>query len=152
MFKSMGKIYTFLLFSLAWCAMAPAHAAPVKGVTAASPSEIKHAEGRPMTAIHQGREISGKVTEEDGTGLPGVSVLIEGTTDGTVTDNDGNFKIIAPSGESVLIFSFIGYVTQKVTVGTRSSVDIALVPDVTSLAEVVVTGYSTQKRATLTGA
>ncbi|MBT1698132.1 TonB-dependent receptor [Fulvivirgaceae bacterium PWU4] len=143
----MSKIYMFLLISLVWSSMAPAQAAPVWGITATAPSEIR----QPAEIRQQGREITGKVTEEGGSGLPGVSVLIEGTSDGTVTDNDGHFKIVVPSNESVLIFSFIGYVTQKVTVANLSVVDVSLVADVTNLGEVVVTGYSTQKRATLTG-
>ncbi|HEY9048646.1 MAG TPA: TonB-dependent receptor [Ohtaekwangia sp.] len=105
-----------------------------------------------LVAAHQGRDITGKVTDEDGSGLPGVSVLIEGTTIGTVTDADGKFAINIPSDESVLVFSFIGYTTQRVTVGALSTVDVSLVADVTKLNEVVVMGYGTQKKATLTGA
>ena len=113
MYNPMGKIYMFLLAALVWCSLAPVQAAP----------------GR----AEQGRQITGKVAEEDGNGLPGVSVLIQGTTEGTVTDNDGKFTITVPSGESILTFSFIGYVTQNVTVGNLSVVDVAMVPDVTSL-------------------
>jgi TonB-linked SusC/RagA family outer membrane protein len=139
MINPMGKIYKFLLVSLVWCALAPAQASPGGGI-------------RAFDAALQGRPITGKVAEEDGNGLPGVSVVIQGTTEGTVTDNDGKFTLTVPSSESVLIFSFLGYVTQKVTAGNLSAVDITLVPDVTSLSEVVVTGYSTQSRATVTGA
>src|SRR6186713_1840547 len=106
MFNPMGKIYIFLLAFLVWCVLAPAEAAP--GME------------------EQDRQITGKVAEEDGNGLPGVSVVIQGTTAGTVTDNDGKFTLNVPSSESVLVFSFIGYVTQHVTVGTLSVVDIAL--------------------------
>jgi len=127
----MGKIYLFLLYSLVWCSMALA---------------------APVADAQQGRKITGKVTDDDGAGLPGVNVVIEGTSEGTVTDSDGAYALIVPSDGSVLIFSFIGYVTQKTTVGTLSAVDISLVPDVAKLSEVVVVGYSTQKKATLTGA
>jgi TonB-linked SusC/RagA family outer membrane protein len=176
----MGKIYMFFLLSLAWCSMAPAHAAPVKGSRVGSKSEVKNSVGQrkaaistandvatPLTAIaepdnagiadllevdQQVREISGKVTEEDGAGLPGVSIVIEGTSIGTVTDVDGKYVLAVTSDESVLIFSFIGYTTQKVTVGALSVIDIALVADITKLDEIVVVGYGTQKKATLTGA
>ena len=168
----MGKIY--LLFSVAWCALASAQAASVKG-TEASLWENKHAEGPRTMAlstasegafratggvkneeagavIPQGRQVTGTVNDETGAGLPGVSVIIEGSTGGTVTDADGKFSIVVPSDESVLVFSFIGYLLQKVTVGAQSTVTVSLEADVTSLGEVVVMGYSTQKRATLTGA
>lgn len=122
----MGKIYMFLLLFLTWC-------------SAASATEMY-------------RPITGTVTDESGSAIPGVNVLIEGTTQGTVTDADGKFTLDVPSDESVLVFSFIGYSTQKVTVGTLAVIDVSLAPDVTSLDEVVVMGYSTQKRATLTSA
>lgn len=139
----MGKIYMFLLIPLIWCSMAPAHAASVRGVPAAEAL---------LPDNYQGRQITGTVIDETGTSLPGVSVLIQGTADGTVTDNDGKFTITVPSDESELVFSFIGYTTQRITVGNRSVVDISLTTDVTNLGEVVVMGYSTQKKATLTGA
>lgn len=157
----MGKIY--LLFSLAWCTLASAQAASVKG-TEASLLEIKHARdgaflaaGRVKNeeadaAIPQGRQITGTVKDETGSGLPGVSVIIKGSTGGTVTDSDGKFALVVPSDESVLVFSFIGYVMQEVSVGALTVVDVSLEADVTSLGEVVVLGYNTQKRATLTGA
>jgi TonB-dependent starch-binding outer membrane protein SusC len=101
----------------------------------------------------QGASVSGKVTAADNSqGLPGVNVVVKGTTTGTVTDSDGNYKITVPSGESVLVFSFIGYDTEETVVGNQAVIDIAMNPDVESLQEVVVVGYSTQKKVNLTGA
>src|ERR1044071_9485328 len=91
-------------------------------------------------AAAQDRVISGRiVTREDGSALPGVNVLVKGSTTGTVTDADGNFRITVPSGEAVLVFSFIGYQTQEITVGDRTVIDLQLDADVHQLAEVVVT-------------
>lgn len=98
-------------------------------------------------------EIVGNVTsQEDGTTLPGVSVVIKGTTSGVITDFDGNFAINVPGSETVLIFTFVGMKTLEVTVGDQTTINAALESDVFGLDEVVVTGYSTQRRATLTGA
>ncbi|QSE96328.1 SusC/RagA family TonB-linked outer membrane protein [Fulvivirga lutea] len=103
-----------------------------------------------ISAIAQ-TKVSGKVTSfEDGEPLPGVSVVIKGTTSGTVTDIDGAYTIEAPNPESTLIFSFIGMVTEEITVGNQSVIDVQLVPDITQLSEVVVVGYGTQKRKDIT--
>jgi TonB-linked SusC/RagA family outer membrane protein len=97
----------------------------------------------------QERTVSGKVTSiDDGTGLPGVNVLIKGTTNGTVTDSDGKYSISAPPN-SVFSFSFIGYITEDINIGERTVIDLQLVPDITQLSEVVVTalGMESEKRA-----
>ncbi len=95
--------------------------------------------------------VSGQVTSEDEpAGLPGANVLIKGTTQGAVTDMDGSYSIQVPSSESVLVFSSIGYVSQEVAVGNRSTIDVQLLPDIASLDEVVVVGYGEQSRKTLT--
>jgi TonB-linked SusC/RagA family outer membrane protein len=99
----------------------------------------------------QERSISGKVTStEDGTSLPGVNVVVKGTTNGTVTDAEGNYKISVPSSGGSLVFSFIGLSTTEVEIGDRTTVDVSLSQDVQQLSEVVVTGYGTQDRKTLT--
>lgn len=100
----------------------------------------------------QERTVSGKVTSaDDGTPIPGVNVLIKGSTQGTITDADGAFSISVPSGSVTLSFSFVGYVSQDVEVGTRAIIDIRMNADVTQLSEVVVTGYGVQEKRTLTG-
>jgi len=85
--------------------------------------------------------VSGKVTAaEDGSPLPGVNVVLKGTTNGTVTDADGNFKLTVPTSGGSLVFTFIGLSTQEVAIGERTVVDISLNLDVQQLSEVVVTG------------
>lgn len=95
--------------------------------------------------------ISGVVsTEEDGEKLPGVSIRLEGTTTGAITDSDGRYSIQAP-GDGVLLFSFIGFETQRVEIANRTQINIVLAPDLISLSEVVVVGYGTVKKSDLTG-
>jgi TonB-dependent SusC/RagA subfamily outer membrane receptor len=92
-------------------------------------------------AMAQNRVVTGKVTaSEDGSGLPGVNVIVKGTTSGTVSDADGSYSISVPSNDAVLVFSFIGYTTLEVTVGDRSTVDGQMILDVKQLSEIVVTG------------
>jgi iron complex outermembrane receptor protein len=95
--------------------------------------------------------ITGKVTSgDDGTGLPGVSILEKGTTNGTVSDAEGLFSInVAPS--ATLVFSFVGYTSQEVLVQGRTSVDVTLMSDITALSEVVVVGYGEQEKRDVTG-
>lgn len=95
--------------------------------------------------------VTGKVTAEDGLSLPGVNVIIEGTTAGTTTDADGNYSLSVNSSDDVLVFSFIGYKTQSVAVGNQTTINLTLEADVQSLQEVVVTGYRAQSRGTITG-
>ena len=95
--------------------------------------------------------VSGKVTDEQGNELPGVNVLVKGTTTGTSTDASGNYSIQV-SADNVLIFSFIGYQSQEVQVGARSTVDVVLTADVKMLEGVVVIGYGSQKKTSVTSA
>ncbi|WP_267292838.1 SusC/RagA family TonB-linked outer membrane protein [Parachryseolinea silvisoli] len=91
----------------------------------------------------QDRTIAGRITSpEDGTGLPGVNVLVKGTTNGTVTDTDGNYTLSVPSGSNVLVFTFIGLTTQEVEIGDRSTVDVQMASDIRQLSEVVVTALN----------
>lgn len=95
--------------------------------------------------------VSGRVTAEDGLGLPGVNVLVEGTTVGTTTDADGKYMLEVPSSNAALVFTFIGYKTQRVAVGNQTTIDQKLEPDLQSLEEVMVVGYGTQKKRDVTG-
>jgi TonB-linked SusC/RagA family outer membrane protein len=100
----------------------------------------------------QAQEITvrGKVTEQ-GTPLPGVNVVLKGTSNGTVTDAGGNYMIaVTPNG--TLSFSYIGYTTEEVAVNGRTQIDVSLVADIKSLSEVVVVGYGTQRKVATTGA
>lgn len=98
--------------------------------------------------------VSGRVTTEAGEPLPGVNIIVKGTMLGTVSDADGRYSLdVAGDGtQSVLVFSFIGYVTQEVNLNGRTSVDVIMQPDVQSLSEVVVVGYGTKSRESITAA
>lgn len=96
--------------------------------------------------------VVGKVSDETGLSLPGVNVLEKGTTNGTTTDASGNFSLNVLNENSVLVFSFIGYVTQDVTIGSQTELNIILIADTRTLEEIVVIGYGTQRRSDLTGA
>ncbi|MGI4762351.1 MAG: SusC/RagA family TonB-linked outer membrane protein [Janthinobacterium lividum] len=95
--------------------------------------------------------VTGRIVDEKGQGLPGVNVLVKGTNVGTATNADGRYTIDAPAG-ATLVFSYIGYASQEVAVGDRSTVDVALVPDARSLSDVVVVGYLAQDRQNLSSA
>lgn len=103
------------------------------------------------TFAQDANTITGKITAlEDGSALPGVNVFIKGTVNGTITDIDGNYSIDCAAGD-VLIFSFVGYTPEEVTIESQKVLDLALSPDIASLSEVVVIGYGTQKKSHLTG-
>ncbi|MCF0052109.1 TonB-dependent receptor [Dyadobacter sp. LJ53] len=98
------------------------------------------------------RTLKGTVKDEKGEGLPGVSVVIQGTTRGSITDEKGAFQLEVPDEGATLVFSFVGYVQQQVKLGNESTLDIKLLSDTKSLEEFVVVGYGTQKKSDLTGA
>jgi TonB-linked SusC/RagA family outer membrane protein len=98
------------------------------------------------------KSISGQVKTANGETLPGVSVVVKNTTQGTSTDAEGNFQLSIPNEANRLVFSFVGYLTQEIELGGRSRVDVQLEPDTKALNEVVVVGYGTQKKTTLTAA
>jgi TonB-linked SusC/RagA family outer membrane protein len=95
--------------------------------------------------------ITGRVVDDSGIGMPGVSVVIVGTTTGVLTDMDGNYSIPIPDNNIQLQFSFIGYLSQTVTPGEKRTIDIILEEDIQQLEEVVVVGYGTQTRRQITG-
>ncbi len=118
-------------------------------VTSIFASEVNMEAEMPLPEI----TITGTVTtSEDGSALPGVNITIKGTTQGTTTDKDGKYTIRVPNEDAVLVFSFIGFLPQELAVGSKAVIDVALVTDIQQLAEVVVVGYGTQKKETLTGA
>ena len=89
---------------------------------------------------------------ESGQPIPGVNVLLKGTTQGTVTDIEGNYRLTVPGTATTLVFSYVGYLTQEVPINNRSSVDVALGADLESLNEVVVIGYGVQEKRDVTTA
>ncbi|AHJ98402.1 SusC/RagA family TonB-linked outer membrane protein [Hymenobacter swuensis] len=125
-----------LLASLTATAATPATAAPAETRTTATTADVK---------------VSGRVVDEKGAGMPGVTVVAKGTAIGTSTDNDGNFTLSVPDNVTTLLFSFVGYKSQEVAV-SGAAISVTLAPDAAALDEVVVTGYQTQRKADLTGA
>ena len=96
--------------------------------------------------------VRGKVADDSGAGLPGVNIIIKGTSSGTTSDADGNYSLSVPtsSADGTLVFSFIGFATQEQPINGRSSIDVTMAPDVQSLTEIVVTGYGTQEKRDVT--
>ncbi|MBL7872294.1 MAG: TonB-dependent receptor [Cyclobacteriaceae bacterium] len=100
----------------------------------------------------QDRDLSGKVTDrETGENIPGVNILVKGTTRGTTTDANGEFRLSVPAENNTLVFSFIGYETLEATITNQTTMNISLVSDTKALEEVVVVGYGTQRKIDLTG-
>ncbi len=105
-----------------------------------------------MDAAGVAQTVSGTVTDESDAPLPGVNVLVKGSTVGTTTDTNGKFTLEVPDENSVLVFSFIGYHSQEIQVGNQTTINVKMAMDVQSLQEVVVVGYGEQKKTTITGA
>ena len=104
------------------------------------------------TMYAQGQKVTGKVSDTEGMSIPGVSVVVKGTTAGVTTDIDGQFAIEVPSSTSILIFSFVGMETQEILVGAKTQISVVLKTETMGLDEVVVVGFGTQKKANITGA
>jgi TonB-linked SusC/RagA family outer membrane protein len=105
-----------------------------------------------VTVLAQSRTITGKVTSsEEPDGVPGASVVVKGTTLGTITELNGNYSLAVPENASELVFSFVGYLTKEVTISGQSVINVSLETDIKTLNEVVVTGYGTQERRDITG-
>jgi TonB-linked SusC/RagA family outer membrane protein len=103
--------------------------------------------------LQQQSTITGRVTSEsDNEPIPGVNILIKGTSLGSMTDVDGRYTLEIPSRDAVLVFSAIGYESQEVSVGGRTSIDVSLVVSITALQEILVVGYGTQEKVTVTNA
>ncbi|WP_414617385.1 SusC/RagA family TonB-linked outer membrane protein [Dyadobacter sp. 32] len=113
---------------------------------------FKHRGEVASTSIHVGLiKVTGKVTDEKGEALPGVSILLKGTQTGTLTDGEGKYALDVPDNEAILMFSYVGYVSKELTVRNQSVIDIQLVSDSKVLDEMVVIGYGTAKKSDLTG-
>lgn len=118
----------------------------VNNIISASPmgNQLLRKKENPVEIVYADVPVSGKVSDESGNTLPGVNVIVKGTTKGVVTDIDGNYKLDIPEG-SVLVYSFIGYLTREVEVSGQSVIDIALQVDATELDEVVVTAMGVMR-------
>ncbi|MBR9855803.1 MAG: TonB-dependent receptor plug domain-containing protein, partial [Algicola sp.] len=95
--------------------------------------------------------ITGTVLDEQGQPMPGASVVLQGTTTGIQTDFDGNYRFDNAPSNGTLVFSYVGFATQKVPINNRTTIDLIMKEDTQSLDEVVVVGYGTQKKSDLTG-
>lgn len=96
-------------------------------------------------------QITGRVVDEKGEGLPGVNIQIKSTTRGTTTDERGNYRLAVPDANAVLVFSLVGFAAREVTVGSQSAINVTMAPDDKTLDEVVVVGYGTQRKRDVTG-
>jgi TonB-linked SusC/RagA family outer membrane protein len=105
-----------------------------------------------VSLFAQSRTISGKVTSpEEPEGIPGVNVVVKGTTLGTVTDFNGNYSLSVPEDRNILVFTFVGFLTREMTIGNNTVINVVMQPDLKTLGEVVVVGYGSQERRDITG-
>jgi len=104
-----------------------------------------------LTSYAQQKSISGKVIGEDGAPIPGVTVVVKGTTTGTITDMDGKFSFSAPAAAKTLSISYIGLKSQEIEIGTQTNFNVTMFADVIGVDEVVVVGYGTRKKEEITG-
>ena len=93
-----------------------------------------------LGTVYAQQKITGTVTDEYGSGMPGVNVLVQDTSEGTITDVNGNYSVQVSDGNQVLVFSFVGYKPAEVSISGRSVIDITLEPDLQQLEEIVVVG------------
>ncbi len=98
------------------------------------------------------RRITGRITDSTGAALPGVSVVVKGTTTGVITDANGNYALNVPATAETLVFSFVGMRTQEITIGNQAEISVVLSEETIGLEEVVAIGYGTQKKSSVTGA
>lgn len=105
-----------------------------------------------VSVFAQTQNVTGKITDSAGESLPGVTVVVKGTTTGAVTDIDGNYIMNKVSSESTLVISFVGMLTQEIVVGNQTTISVTMLVDAIGIEEVVAIGYGTQKKATVTGA
>lgn len=138
----------FLRTRYLWCLLCTCQVLCLSPARAQTAPATPSAAGSPAAGI----PITGKVTTTTGEALPGVTILQKGTGRGATTDVDGNFTFTVPDRTRTLTVSFVGFVTQEIPVGSQTSFTIQLKEDAQALSEVVVVGYGTQKRSTLTGA
>ncbi|MDQ3682052.1 MAG: TonB-dependent receptor [Bacteroidota bacterium] len=104
-----------------------------------------------MAASAQSKVVTGRITGQNGEALPGVTVTVKGTRSATSTSSEGRYSISVPGDNAVLVFSYVGNKTQEISVGDKTSIDVSLQEETSSLNDVVVVGYTTQRRRDLTG-
>ena len=104
-----------------------------------------------FSSAQQQKSISGKVTDSSGGALPGVTILVKGTTSGIITDTNGNYTLTNVPSAATLVFSFVGMKTQEILVGVKTNINVSLAEETVGLEEVVAVGYGTQRKGNLTG-
>ncbi len=125
----------------------------IRRETAVAPPNQQTSTSDVQTETAQDRQVTGRVIGEDGQSIPGVNIQIKSTTRGTTSDVNGNYKLTVPNqAGSILVFSYIGYTTQEIPIGTQSTINTTLAVDNKTLSEVVVVGYGTQNKRDITGA
>ena len=102
------------------------------------------------SAIQQ-QPVTGKVTDEGGNPLPGVNIIIKGTSTGVITDMDGNYRFEVDNPDATLLFSFIGYSTQEIVIGSQTTINITMQTETIGLDEVIAVGYASKKKANIIG-
>lgn len=122
----------------------------VKAIATSRPATLTFSEVNPLSAVENDQIVTGTVTGQGGLPLAGVSVTVKGSAVGTSTDNNGKFSISVPPN-AILVISSVGYVEQEIAVGNKTEINISLNLQTTDLSEVVIVGYGTQKRESLTG-
>ena len=105
----------------------------------------------PVMGMQPGRKVSGKVTDSSGATLPGVSVIVKGTTTGVITDNNGNYSLSNIPANAILQFSFVGMKGQEIAAGSKTSINVTLAEETIGIEEVVAVGYGTMKKSDVTG-
>jgi len=109
-------------------------------------------EMEPFMSEQQGKKVTGKVTDQTGQPIPGAAIIIKGTTIGITSDNDGNFALSLPSDAKILVFSFVGMLSQEIAIGNKTTINVEMQDATIGIEEVVAVGYGTQKKVNLTGA
>lgn len=143
----------FILRTVAWLIVAVIWLFPDQGYSETLNKKLPSSIADPIASPHEALTVKGTVTsQEGGELLPGVNILIKGTSTGTVSDIDGGYSLNVQDDNAILVFSFIGYTRQEVAINGRSMIDVVMIPDYAALGEVVVIGYGTQRRSDLTGA
>jgi TonB-dependent starch-binding outer membrane protein SusC len=104
-----------------------------------------------LWSFGQALSVRGTVNDATGAPIPGVTVVVKGTSQGTITDIDGNYSLREVNNNGVLVFSFVGMTTQEIAIGGRTEIPVVLSPDYTDLEEVVVVGYGVQRKEAVTG-
>lgn len=117
-----------------------------------SPKDLQAGQlGADAVRAFQQKSVSGKVTDSGGQPLPGVTVTVKGTTQGTITDADGNYSLSNVPDNATLVFSFVGMRSQEVVAGNKTNIDVVMEEDLIGIEEVVAIGYGVQKKVNLTG-